>query len=534
MLGKGDLFHWNVYSDIATQGGTLVETTTMPESNFTITQGTLTVNEFGNSVPYTSKLDDLSEHPIREIIHKVLKNDAKKSFDIQAHAQFNDTLMRMVPASSGTSTTAITLTTDGTATVTNTIVLQKEHVKLIVDLMKERDVPPYIQDDYVAIGWVSTWRRLKNDLESIHQYTEQGFRLIHNGEIGRYENVRFVEQTHIPKGGAADSSTWNASTGTADAWNTGVSDWAFFFGEDTVAEGIVKDYKILEKGDSAIGAKYCKIRAVISKDSIASTWGEVQNVLDQVGRPGILVFILERIDGVIQDSSILESKIEKRLLDAGFAVYSGAQVRAIAENESADAHMENNIAKVQALAKNFGTQIFIHGTAQANWAGVKDLYGTQTAMFNGDGMVKMFYTDTGQLLVSESLANWRGGARGINTHSPQAGKMALGNAGEELVDRVYISVMKRWATRISAGGEITLEVEGIKAGTAIKLKKKLAALPKVKRVNQRFSKGIATYRIVAKMTAEQLAEYLVEPEWESLIEIVDITLNRVQAKGVGN
>lgn len=300
------------------------------------------------------------------------------------------------------------------------------------------------------------------------------------------------------------------------------------------AEGIVKDYKILEKGDSAIGAKYCKIRAVISKDSIASTWGEVQNVLDQVGRPGILVFILERIDGVIQDSSILESKIEKRLLDAGFAVYSGAQVRAIAENESADAHMENNIAKVQAIAKNFGTQIFIHGTAQANWAGVKDVYGQQTAMFNGDGMVKMFYTDTAQLLTSESLANWRGGARGINTHSPQAGKMALGNAGEELVDRVYTSVMKRWATRISAGGEITLEVEGIKAGTAIKLKKKLAALPKVKRVNQRFSKGIATYRIVAKMTAEQLAEYLVEPEWESLIEIVDITLNRVQAKGVGN
>jgi hypothetical protein len=35
---------WNVYSDIATQGTTLVETTTMPESQFTITQGTLTIN----------------------------------------------------------------------------------------------------------------------------------------------------------------------------------------------------------------------------------------------------------------------------------------------------------------------------------------------------------------------------------------------------------------------------------------------------------------------------------------------------------
>jgi len=49
-LHKGDTFHWNIYSDIATQGATLTETTTMPESNFTITQGTLTIDEFGNSV----------------------------------------------------------------------------------------------------------------------------------------------------------------------------------------------------------------------------------------------------------------------------------------------------------------------------------------------------------------------------------------------------------------------------------------------------------------------------------------------------
>ncbi len=239
MLGKGDTFHWNVYSDVAAQGGTLVETTTMPETSYTITQGTLTVNEYGNSVPYTSKLDDLSEHPIREIIHKVLKNDAKKSFDIDSHAEFNTTLLRGV----GTASDGVVLTTDGTATATNSAVLVKAHVKIIVDLMKERDIPPYIQDDYVAIAFPVTWRPLKDELELIHQYTEQGFRLIHNGEIGRYENVRFVEQTHIPKGGAADSTTWNASTGTADAWNNRTSslevDWAFFFGEDTVAEGIV-------------------------------------------------------------------------------------------------------------------------------------------------------------------------------------------------------------------------------------------------------------------------------------------------------
>ena len=70
--GKGDTFHWNVYSDVTTQGTTLTETSTMPETNFTITQGTMTITEFGNSVPFNSKLDDLSEHPVKEVIQKVL------------------------------------------------------------------------------------------------------------------------------------------------------------------------------------------------------------------------------------------------------------------------------------------------------------------------------------------------------------------------------------------------------------------------------------------------------------------------------
>lgn len=235
MLGKGDTFHWNVYGDVADQGTTLTETTTMPETAFTITQGTLSVTEYGNSVPYSGKLDDLSEHPIREIIHKVLKNDAKKAFDNDAWAQFDACLLR----AAGSTATSVSFTTDGTATNTNSQAMAKEHVKLIVDYMKERDIPPYIDDDYVSLSHPSTYRNFKDDLETIHQYTEQGFRKIHNSEIGRYENCRFVEQTHIPKGGAADSATFSPQTGTADPWNGGFSSWAFFFGEDTVAEGIV-------------------------------------------------------------------------------------------------------------------------------------------------------------------------------------------------------------------------------------------------------------------------------------------------------
>jgi N4-gp56 family major capsid protein len=231
---KGDLFHWNVYSSVATQGGTIAETNTMPETNFTIRQGTLTITEYGNSVPYSGKLDDLSEHPVKEIINKVLRFDAGKAFDFAAFDQFNACKLRI----GATATAALgTLDTAGTCATTNNIALSKSHIPLLVNEMKERNIPPYTGDDYYALGWPETFVTLKTGLEGVYQYTQTGFGRIVNGEIGRYQSVRFVEQTNCKKGGAADSTTYNKIT-TADAWNNAKSDWAFFFGSDTVGEGI--------------------------------------------------------------------------------------------------------------------------------------------------------------------------------------------------------------------------------------------------------------------------------------------------------
>lgn len=235
---KGDLFTWDVYQDVATRAiSSLAETNTMPETNFTIVQGTLTIDEGGNSVPYSGKLDDLSKHPVKTIINKVLKNDASKWFDAKAHAQFNATPLRIV-ASAGTDTALVTLTTNGTATATNSVALRIGHVRNIVSTMKERNIPAYVNDDYYGLGWPTTFDTFKNDLEAIHQYTDGGLKMIMNGEFGRYRGCRFVEQTNIPKGGAADSTTFSSFTNTSDAWNNALSDWVFFFGGDTVAEAI--------------------------------------------------------------------------------------------------------------------------------------------------------------------------------------------------------------------------------------------------------------------------------------------------------
>lgn len=47
----GDVFHWDVYQDVSNAAASsLTETNTMPETNFTIVQGTLTIQEAGKLI----------------------------------------------------------------------------------------------------------------------------------------------------------------------------------------------------------------------------------------------------------------------------------------------------------------------------------------------------------------------------------------------------------------------------------------------------------------------------------------------------
>lgn len=213
-LGIGDTFNWNVYSDVAQAGGQLSETQTMPETNFTITQASAKIVEYGNSVPFTKKLDDLSEHPVTEIIHKVLKNDARKVLDSAAYTQFNASPIRLC----STSASAYTLTTNGLPSGTAQSALTNTHVKTVADYMAENNIPTFDGVNYLSVFRPTAIRGFKNNLETIHQYTPEGWHVIMNGEKGRYEGIRFIEQTNV----------------AAQAWAN--TDRGFFFGSDTVAE----------------------------------------------------------------------------------------------------------------------------------------------------------------------------------------------------------------------------------------------------------------------------------------------------------
>lgn len=232
--GRGDIFHWDIFTNVRTQGGRLKEGQALPETNFEIRQGSLQIDEFGNSVPYTKKLDNLSKVPVENIIQSALKDDCAKTLDYEAYNQFNQTRLVASPVS-GTSATqvnieAVAAAGDHTATV-NDAALSLDHVKAIIDEMKERNIPGYDGDDYFALARPTTFRPIRNEIEELSKYVESGWRNIRLGEIGKYEGCRFVEQTNIPSKG----------------WTNGKSDEAFFFGGDTVTEAVTDPEQIRGK-----------------------------------------------------------------------------------------------------------------------------------------------------------------------------------------------------------------------------------------------------------------------------------------------
>lgn len=233
---QGQTFTWDVVPMMSRGNRALSETSTVPAGNHSIVQGTLTMSERGYSIPYSEFLESMSEVSVRQPIMKVLKYDATCDIDCLVHQQFNLTPMRVAASSTGD---AVSLTTNSTATVTVSQQLSTTNFKSIIDLMKGRDVPYYTDEDYYCIGRPGGFRKIKDQLESVHQYTTTGLNMIMNGEVGRYEQTRIVEQTVIPAGGAADSSTFDSFGNTGDAWNaTAAPDWAFFIGSDTVCEAV--------------------------------------------------------------------------------------------------------------------------------------------------------------------------------------------------------------------------------------------------------------------------------------------------------
>jgi len=228
---KSDTLLFDRISNVATAGTTIAELSKMPETNFAITQGSVIVNEFGNSIPYTGKLDALSEFSVSNIVLKALKNDMAKALDRAAMVELQTCQVKYAATGTDSAPTG-TFDTDGTQSTAFTRDVQAFDVKEIVDYFNGTlFTPPFDGENFICIASVGFARAIKDDpdWEDASKYGDP--ERLFSGEVGRYYGCRFVVEANV----------------LASLVDTSYKGEAIFFGEDPMIEAVAVAEEIRSK-----------------------------------------------------------------------------------------------------------------------------------------------------------------------------------------------------------------------------------------------------------------------------------------------
>lgn len=232
-MNKGDTFLFDKRKNVDTQGGTLVETNTIPETQYTTVQGTCVITEYGNSVPFTGKLEDLSQFQIEPLTEQALRDDMVKVLESAAGAQYAASELVAVM----TATNSVIFTTNGTATASAAADLTGSNVRDVVNFMLKRNIPLYDGQNYMCVASVQALAGIFSDTGTggwvdVSKYTDTYAKNIFNGEVGQYYMTRFVRETGYL------SNIVGSSTSHGQA---------VFFGADSVYEAVAQPEQVRTK-----------------------------------------------------------------------------------------------------------------------------------------------------------------------------------------------------------------------------------------------------------------------------------------------
>lgn len=211
--------------------GRIRELQRIPEDTIELTTVSVTVAEWGRAVPYTNLAEDLGKFDPENIIQDQLKKQMALTMDATAATTLKTAPVKAIP----TGATSLVFDTDGTASTTATSNLLVYHVEQIRDYMfSTLFVPPFEGDDYVALVSTKAKRGLMNDTnwEKWHQYTDPQAK--YKGEVGRLENVRFIEIN-------------NANALSNALGSGGVLGEAIFVGDDAIVMAVAQDPELRAK-----------------------------------------------------------------------------------------------------------------------------------------------------------------------------------------------------------------------------------------------------------------------------------------------
>ena len=213
MPGTGVTF--TIFADISAATSTLNEVTDVTPVALSDSQVTVTLNEYGNAVVTTAKLRGTAFLDVDSAAANIIGYNAGDSID-QVVREVLAAGTNVVYATGGTTTPT------SRESISTDDILHADDVRKVVAQLRGANVAtfegsymgfihPDVSYDFRSNTDVAAWRTPANYVNP------EG---IYNGEIGKFESVRFIETPRAKK--FANASNGTSTTGTIDAYCTHV------------------------------------------------------------------------------------------------------------------------------------------------------------------------------------------------------------------------------------------------------------------------------------------------------------------------
>jgi N4-gp56 family major capsid protein len=205
------------------------ETEKTPETRAQITQTSVTVHEYGRKIPYTGKLESLSQYSPSDKFSVAIRNNMARGLDRVAAAAFMDTPLVMTPTGSVSAKTH-TFSTTGTATATaSRHIAWDDMIEIKAYLSQECCAPTYDGENFIGIGNSYTIAAMQKDpdWQEAKNYGDPASRF--TGEIGKTNGIRWIEENNYFRGSGANKNY----LGSGSYRGVGI-----VFGADAVVEAV--------------------------------------------------------------------------------------------------------------------------------------------------------------------------------------------------------------------------------------------------------------------------------------------------------
>lgn len=237
----GNQFVFTKMGKVTSTGREVGEYDDIPVTDFPIRSGQVSAAEHSNSIEYTSRAMLFTELSLADAIILALEDDYHEYMDKLAAAQFRQADLVYTPTGT-TQNMTYTLSTNGVAGATATRPMAAWDIKNISDIMQDYHIPTVAGgNDYVCISGTKGLRNIKDDSEWIDASKYAQPENLLNGEVGRYQQIRFLHEN-------------NALTTAIAGGNSEM----IFFGDDPVVEIELYPMEL----QAAIADSYGRFRAV--------------------------------------------------------------------------------------------------------------------------------------------------------------------------------------------------------------------------------------------------------------------------------